>query len=232
MNRGSRRILARAGRSLGGRVRMHGQPHLADRTPQAHRMGGGSPSSSLCTSAHPARAHPSPRPFRKSGRHGKKNRRSRRHGKFRKYCMNRAKRLGTRAKRGSPFDLDNRPSQCPRCDRGQHRRCVRLPHCRAGFRSPHGVNRRELNRAAARAQRQQRRNGARRRRSLPARGRPHPDHPCLRRRVQASRRRSRASRRARTRRRRTTTTTTTTTPSSTARRTRTTSLRRPRWAAP
>ena len=80
--------------------------------------------------------------------------------KHRKYCMMRAKRVGTQQKRGSPFE-GNMKSQCNACDRGQHRRCERLAHCHAGKRSPNGVNRRELDRAAARARRQLR-NGTRR----------------------------------------------------------------------
>mmetsp|Transcript_348 Transcript_348/g.747 ORF Transcript_348/g.747 Transcript_348/m.747 type:complete len:100 (+) Transcript_348:74-373(+) len=74
--------------------------------------------------------------------------------RFRKYCRKRAKALGTNKRRGNPFDPVNRPTVCLRCDRGQHRRCERLAHCRAHFRSPDGVNRRELNRAARRAARQ------------------------------------------------------------------------------
>ena len=85
--------------------------------------------------------------FRKYGR------RKRVKSKFKAYCRKRAKLLGRNIRRGSPFDPDNRPSQCARCDRGMHRRCERLPHCRARFRSPNGVRRRELNRAAARARR-------------------------------------------------------------------------------
>ena len=96
----------------------------------------------------------------KNGRRSHRGKRRRMKSKFRKYCQNRAKLLGTRGRRGSPFDIDNQPSQCLRCDRGQHRRCARLRHCRAGFRSPNGTNRRQLNRAAKRAQRQKRRNGA------------------------------------------------------------------------
>ena len=101
---------------------------------------------------------------RKRG-HRRKHKRSRAKSRHKKYCRERAKRLGTNVRRGNPFDMDNRPTVCLRCDRGQHRRCERLPHCRARFRSPSGLNRRELNRAAARAERQrlraQRASGAR-----------------------------------------------------------------------
>ena len=79
--------------------------------------------------------------------------------KFTKFCRRRAQLLGTNVRRGSPFD-GRRPSQCLRCDRGQHRRCARLPTCWARFRSPNGIRRRDLNRAAQRAQRQQRTKGA------------------------------------------------------------------------
>jgi len=52
------------------------------------------------------------------------------------------------------------PSQCLRCDRGQHRPCVRLPTCQAGIRSPNGINKRALRRAERRAERRAARDGA------------------------------------------------------------------------
>ena len=70
-------------------------------------------------------------------------------------------------RRGSPYD-GARPSQCLKCDRGQHRRCARLPHCWARFRSPNGIRRRDLNRAANRAARA----AANRHRAPPARRAP------------------------------------------------------------
>ena len=75
--------------------------------------------------------------------------------RFKKHCRRRAKLLGTNHICGNPFDVDNVPSQCMRCDRGQHRPCDRLLHCRAKYRSPNGVNKREILRAAARIQRQE-----------------------------------------------------------------------------
>ena len=41
--------------------------------------------------------------------------------------------------------------QCPRCDRGLHRRCLRLKHCTAKDRSPAGTNKREQGACARRA---------------------------------------------------------------------------------
>ena len=76
-----------------------------------------------------------------------------RRSKFKKYCTRRAKGRGTNVVCGNPFDIDNVPSQCMRCDHGRRRRCSRLPHCHAKVRSPNGVNRRELLRAANRARR-------------------------------------------------------------------------------
>ena len=87
-----------------------------------------------------------------------------------KFCRERARRRGTNVRRGSPYD-GARPSQCLKCDRGQHRRCARLPHCWARFRSPNGVRRRDLNRAANRAARA----AANRHRAPPARRAP--SHP-------------------------------------------------------
>ena len=81
-----------------------------------------------------------------------------------KFCRERARRRGTNVRRGSPYD-GARPSQCLKCDRGQHRRCARLPHCWARFRSPNGTRRRDLNRAANRAARA----AANRHRAPPAR---------------------------------------------------------------
>ena len=87
--------------------------------------------------------------------------------RFKKYCKERARRRGTNVRRGSPYD-GARPSQCLKCDRGQHRRCARLPHCWARFRSPNGIRRRDLNRAANRAARA----AANRHRAPPARRAP------------------------------------------------------------
>jgi len=70
---------------------------------------------------------------------------------FKKYCKKRAGRTGVRVRRGSPFDV-LALGQCPPCDRGQNRRCIRIPqHCRARQRSPNGINKREQQRAARRA---------------------------------------------------------------------------------
>ena len=59
-----------------------------------------------------------------------------------KYCKKRAGRAGPRKVVGSPLD-GPRTTQCPRCDRGQRRRCLRLAHCTARVRSPPGVNKRD-----------------------------------------------------------------------------------------
>lgn len=67
---------------------------------------------------------------------------SARRSRFKKFCKLRAARAGVKTKRGSPFD-GLRLTQCPRCDRGQHRRCLRLPHCLAPRRSVNGINKRE-----------------------------------------------------------------------------------------
>ena len=52
---------------------------------------------------------------RKRG-HRRKHKRSRAKSRHKKYCRERAKRLGTNVRRGNPFDMDNRPTVCLRCD--------------------------------------------------------------------------------------------------------------------
>jgi len=42
-------------------------------------------------------------------------------------------------------------TQCPRCDKGQHAKCLRLAHCTAKERSPPGINKRKQARAALKA---------------------------------------------------------------------------------
>ena len=81
--------------------------------------------------------------LRRVRRRGQPNKRARKKSRFAKYCKNRAKRLGTNSRAGNPFEVGNHPTVCPKCDRGQRRKCARLPHCRAKLRSPPNVNRRE-----------------------------------------------------------------------------------------
>ena len=79
--------------------------------------------------------------------------------RFKKFCKQRQARRGVNAFPGSPYD-GLTPSQCLRCDRGQHRPCVRLPTCQAGIRSANGINKRALRRAERRAERRAARGGA------------------------------------------------------------------------
>jgi len=61
------------------------------------------------------------------------------------------KRLRTRPRRWAHFE-DSPATQCPRCDKGQHRACIKLQHCTAKDRSPPGTgNKREKERASKRA---------------------------------------------------------------------------------
>lgn len=59
-----------------------------------------------------------------------------------KYCKERQGRTGVKVKVGSHLD-GPAAQQCPRCDRGKHRRCLHLKHCTAQVRSPPGVVKRE-----------------------------------------------------------------------------------------
>ena len=53
------------------------------------------------------------------------------------------RRLRTRPRRWAHFE-DSPATQCPRCDKGQHRSCIRLKYCKAKDRSPPGTgNKRE-----------------------------------------------------------------------------------------
>ena len=64
---------------------------------------------------------------------------SRRSG-FKKFVRERAK-ARARPRRWAHFDdASGDATQCPRCDRGLHRRCLRLKHCTAKERSPAGIN--------------------------------------------------------------------------------------------
>jgi len=63
--------------------------------------------------------------------------------RYRKCCKKRRARRGTNAVVGSHV-YEYTAAQCLRCDRGQHRRCARIPgHCVALERSPNGINRRK-----------------------------------------------------------------------------------------
>jgi len=95
--------------------------------------------------------------LRRFRRRRRPKKRTRKKSRFAKYCKKRAKRLGTNVRAGNPFDIGNRPTVCARCDKGQRRRCARLAHCRAKFRSPPNVNRREQARFAARQKKVQKR---------------------------------------------------------------------------
>jgi hypothetical protein len=69
-----------------------------------------------------------------------------------KYDKEKQGRTGLKTKRGS--HLDASPArQCPRCDKGLHRRCERLAHCTARQRSPAGVSKRKEGENSARASR-------------------------------------------------------------------------------
>ena len=60
---------------------------------------------------------------------------------FKKFVRERAK-ARPKQRRWAHYDDGSGNSQCPRCDKGQHRRCLRLPHCKANERSPAGINKR------------------------------------------------------------------------------------------
>ena len=61
---------------------------------------------------------------------------------FKKFVRNRAK-ARPKPRRWAHFDdSSGGASQCPRCDKGLHRRCLRLKHCTAKERSPPGINKR------------------------------------------------------------------------------------------
>ena len=69
-----------------------------------------------------------------------------------KYDKQKQGRTGVKIKRGS--HLDASPArQCPRCDKGLHRRCERLAHCTARQRSPAGVSKRKEGTNSTRASR-------------------------------------------------------------------------------
>jgi len=67
-----------------------------------------------------------------------------------KYAKEKAGRVGVKIKRGSHLEPST-DSQCPRCDKDLHKKCIRGPKC-GGVRqrSPPGVNKREQERAALR----------------------------------------------------------------------------------
>ena len=66
------------------------------------------------------------------------------------YDKKKAARTGVKKQVGSHLD-GPRERQCDRCDKDKHRRCARLPHCKARARSPAGINKREQGAARARA---------------------------------------------------------------------------------
>ena len=68
---------------------------------------------------------------------------------------------GGKVKRGAAFE-DAATAQCPRCDRGLHRACIRGSHCTARQRSPAGCSKRAAERAEKRAARQAKRDVPRR----------------------------------------------------------------------
>jgi hypothetical protein len=73
--------------------------------------------------------------------------------RFKKFCKERAGMAGVKVKRGSALDESSSSAQCPRCDRGLHRRCIRGSHCTARQRSPAGCSKRSMDRAAKREER-------------------------------------------------------------------------------
>jgi len=70
---------------------------------------------------------------------------------FRKFVRERAKKRGARKRCAHFEDGSALTTQCPRCDKGQHARCLRLQHCTAKQRSPPGINKRKQARAALKA---------------------------------------------------------------------------------
>jgi len=82
-------------------------------------------STSAATPAHPC---PHRRHTRRSG--------------FKKFVRERAKARPKQRRWAHYDDGSGDNSQCPRCDKGQHRRCLRLTHCKANERSPAGINKR------------------------------------------------------------------------------------------
>lgn len=84
-----------------------------------------------------------------------------RRSRFKKYCKIRAGMSGVKIKRGSALEATT-AGQCPRCDRGQHRRCIRGAYCAARERSPPGCCKRSTERAAKRDEKQAKRGIARR----------------------------------------------------------------------
>jgi hypothetical protein len=91
-------------------------------------------STSAATPAHPC---PHRRHTRRSG--------------FKKFVRERAKARPKQRRWAHYDDGSGDNSQCPRCDKGQHRRCLRLTHCKANERSPAGINKRREERAKKRA---------------------------------------------------------------------------------
>lgn len=80
---------------------------------------------------------------------------------FKKFCKVRAGMAGVKIKRGSALD-DTAAAQCPRCDRRQHRRCIRGTYCTAKQRSPPVCSKRATERAEKRAARKAKRAAVRR----------------------------------------------------------------------
>ena len=137
--RGLRRICAESGQSSGGRKGNSQHVFSTDNPPWPSPRGAGVDFAIQKASC----SHGAAPRLRRVWRGGRRNKRPRKKSGFRKFCKKRAKRLGTNARAGNPFEVGNRPTVCFRCDRGQRRKCARLPHCRAKFRSPPNVNRRE-----------------------------------------------------------------------------------------
>ena len=74
-----------------------------------------------------------------------------RRSSFRKFIRDRAKTRPKKRRWAHYDDGSGDDTQCPRCDRGQHRRCSRLKHCTAKKRSPAGINKREQGARSRRA---------------------------------------------------------------------------------
>ena len=62
--------------------------------------------------------------------------------RFKKFVRERAAKLRRPKRKAHYEDLGAGESQCPRCDKGLHRKCLRLKHCTAKERSPAGINKR------------------------------------------------------------------------------------------
>ena len=58
-------------------------------------------------------------------------------------------KIGKKVKLGSHLDGPT-ATQCPRCDGGKQRRCLKLPHCTARHRSPPGTKKKKKGKSGAR----------------------------------------------------------------------------------